>query len=119
MTVTETQLANLKKFQPGQSGNPAGRPKNEPLISPAMRRFAQMPLEELRAMMDRAKDGDIPAGLTVAEGIALLMLKKALTNEAWGDETRKTLLERIDGAPPKTDIEVSVGVVVNLKWDNG
>jgi hypothetical protein len=34
---TEKQLANLKPFKPGQSGNPAGRPKKA-LLSDALRR---------------------------------------------------------------------------------
>lgn len=119
MSGRERQLAALQSWQPGQSGNPAGRPKNTPLVSPALRRFAEMPVIELRELLNAVTENAVPEGLTVAEALALVMIKKGLTEVAWGDGTRDKIIERIDGKAADTSVTVNVGVQVNLGWSDG
>ena len=77
-----------------------------------MRRLAQLPVPKLRDLIQRVEAGDVPKDMTVAEGIALVMLRKALTDYAWGDKTREDVLRRLDGEKPDVSVEVAVGVLV-------
>lgn len=86
-----------------------------PLVTPALKRFLNMPMHELRALCDQATNGDVPDSMTVAEAVALVMLKKSLDTR-YGDKTRDQVLERADGASPKQVLEVDVGVNVKLSW---
>jgi hypothetical protein len=61
---TERQLANLKPFKPGQSGNPAGRPKKA-LLSDALRR-------QLAEALPNAPEK------TIAEAVARTLIREAL-----------------------------------------
>ena len=80
MPVNEKSLANLKPFQPGQSGNPSGRPKNT--LTGAYRK-----------MLDKPFPGD-PEGRTFAEVIAEAVGMKA----ARGDErAAKEIEDRVMG----------------------
>ncbi len=63
--ITEKQLANLKPFKPGQSGNPAGRPKKA-LLSDALRRQLAIAAP---GMPERTQAETIAAAL-IAEAIA-------------------------------------------------
>jgi hypothetical protein len=82
----KAQSANLRpRWQPGQSGNPSGRPRQ--LLSIAIR-------ELLRE--------DCPAdklGRTWAEVIALTMAKRALKGNV---EAAKFLGDRAEGKPPQS-----------------
>jgi hypothetical protein len=73
------RLANLKPFKPGQSGNPAGRPKSITLseayrkqlamideADPQKRTFAEVLAEQ---MIVRAKTGDVAALKEVADRV--------------------------------------------------
>ncbi len=62
---TERQLANLKPFKPGQSGNPAGRPKKA-LLSDALRRQLAIAAP---GMPEKTQAETIAAAL-IAEAIA-------------------------------------------------
>ena len=107
--------SHLIPYEPGQSGNPAGRPKNTPLITPAMRRMAAMPIEDLRSILAIIEQsGEVPAGFTVAEAIALTALNDALRTGAFstGAKSRELVIRRLDGEAAKLDIDVSVGVLV-------
>lgn len=78
MTPARTQrnpnsLANLKPIQPGEVRNPAGRPKDTPLISPAVRRFLQMPWEDFRKLD--------PLKMTVAEAMAWQQVMQSMDRE--------------------------------------
>ena len=116
------QNKHLVPYQPGQSGNPAGRPKNTPLITPAMRRMAAMPIEDLRAVLAVLEStGEVPKGYTVAEAIALTAIRDALRTgvKTTGAQSRELVIKRLDGE--KADVEVSVNIAVGiaLRWDDG
>src|SRR5512146_451534 len=76
-----------------------------PLVTPALKRFLNMPMSELRELIDRAKGGDVPDDLTVAEAVALVMLKKSLDTKH-GDKTREQVIDRADGQAAKTTVDV-------------
>ncbi|MDZ4249532.1 MAG: DUF5681 domain-containing protein [Candidatus Nanopelagicales bacterium] len=103
-------LANLQPFQPGQSGNPAGRPKNAPVVTPRMRHYAEMPMTALRDLLEQVESGNPPPDMTAADAIALVMIKKAITEVAWGDKAREDVIRRLDG--DSTDITVGVQVLI-------
>ena len=46
--IHENSLANLNRFQPGQSGNPGGRPRGIPRLSNCYERLLRMSVEELQ-----------------------------------------------------------------------
>src|SRR3990167_7121156 len=93
----------------GVSGNPAGRPKNVPLITPRMRHYAEMSyLQLLDLAQDQSKLDTLPA----KDVIAITMLVKAMKEVAWGDKTREDVLRRLDGEKPDVEVEVNVGVLV-------
>lgn len=101
-------LANLKPAKPGEVRNPNGRRPDQVLISPHMRRFAEMTFEEFSKLR--------PEKMTMGELMAWRMFleasKQADEIETGNTKTRKELLDRIDGAVEKRqgDINVNVGV---------
>src|SRR3990167_6210390 len=115
-------LANLTPpWTKADGPNPAPPPPNAyrgPIITPALRRLAAMPMADLRELLGTIEEGDVPAGFTVAEAIALVSVKKALTDSTWGDKTREYITERIDGKAAEVEVNVNVGVGVVLKWDD-
>ena len=108
----------MPAWQKGQSGNPAGRPPTTPVVTPRIRRYLDLPMHELRDLLDRVKVGDVPDDMKAADALALMMIKKALTDTAWGDGTRDTIIERLDGKAASVEVDVQVGVAVNLKWSD-
>jgi hypothetical protein len=73
----------MAQFMPGQSGNPAGRPKKEQCLTETLRKIADEPLT--------------PEGLTRREALARLLWDKALVD---GDMPAiKYLYDRVDGLP--------------------
>jgi len=49
----------MARFKPGQSGNPAGRPKGSPNKATQLRELIRVELPEiLKVLVDKAKDGD-------------------------------------------------------------
>lgn len=66
----EKRNANLKPWKPGQSGNPSGRPKRQP-ISDAYRKFADRP-------NGTAKKRRRPKNLTLAEAAAFEQYRRAI-----------------------------------------
>jgi hypothetical protein len=85
---------NLIPWKPGESGNPKGPPRARPMVTPALRKFAKLPLMELVRLL---ADPEEQQKLTVADGIALVMLEKGLFEKAWGDKTREEIVKRLDG----------------------
>lgn len=105
--------ANLTKFKPGASGNPAGRPPNGPLITPAMRRFAGMTSYQLLNMPQKEMDR-----LTAAELIALRYICEAMSTGF--ERSSAEVIERLDGkVKDVTAIEASGEVNLILTWADG
>lgn len=82
--IHENSLANLNRFQPGQSGNPGGRPKGTPSIGHAYARLLALSPAERAAYTP--KDG--------AEEIALAQIKEAIAGEV---RAAKEITDRTDG----------------------
>lgn len=89
--------ARATQFKPGESGNPAGHPKNEPLITPRLRRFLQMTPPELDEMFALKRAGQ----LIMADVLALSILERATKSE-WGDKMREIVIDRVDGVQKAT-----------------
>lgn len=105
-------LANLKPFPKGVSGNP-GRVPAGPMVTPALRRYAEWPLEKLEAL-------DIEK-LPTADAIAVTYLLDAITTGSFstGAKSRDAVTDRLDGPVTKLGVDVRVGVSVSLRWDDG
>ena len=76
-----------------------------------------MPMRELRDLLEQVESGNPPADMTAADAIALVMIKKAITEAAWGDKTREDIIRRLDGKEADVEVEVQVGVLV--RYVNG
>src|SRR3990167_5482984 len=116
------QNKHLVPYQPGQSGNPAGRPKNTPLVTPAMRRMAALPIEDMRHVLSEMEaTGHVPAGFTVAEAIALTLLNDSLKTGAFttGAKSRDTVIERLDGKAASVEVGVDIAVGIRLRFHDG
>ncbi len=79
---TEKQLQNLKPFKPGQSGNPAGRPKKA-LLSDALRRQLAITAP---GMPER----------TQAEAIAAALISEAIAGNI---AAAREICDRTEGRP--------------------
>ena len=112
-------LANLRPPWT-QETRPDAAPRG-PLVGPALKRFAAMPMEELQVLLAQVEEGKPPRGMTVAEGLALVLIRDAFTAGVMttGSKSRELLFERVDGAPEKTAVRVDVAVGVNLQWADG
>ena len=87
-TVRERQNENLRPWQPGQSGNPNGRPK-ESGIRYWLKKYAdEIPIKEYK---------------TRGELLADNLWKDALKKKASLDRTmsRKIVIEQVEGRPPQ------------------
>jgi hypothetical protein len=77
-------LENLKPWQPGQSGNPGGRPRKLPLTDAARNWLEQV---------------DHKSGLTNAERVVMALGRQALKGSY---EAFKALADRAEGKPSQT-----------------
>src|SRR5205809_483958 len=79
--MNEKQLKNLRPWQPGQSGNPSGRPKTA-LIREAFVRRADSTLPE--SVRDAIEKGGfkLPRRATFADGMAAVIFASALKGNA-------------------------------------
>jgi hypothetical protein len=78
---------NTGQWKPGQSGNPAGRPPNVPLITPAMRRLLAMSETELKRFRPT----------TVAELIAVRQVMPLLVDDDY--KRFSAIMERLEEKP--------------------
>jgi hypothetical protein len=93
--INPRSLENLKPFQKGESGNPAGRPKSTTL-SEALR-------VELARLNPKAKDEQ-----TYAETIAKLMVKAAATGKG-SIRAAQEIADRTEGKPRQSvDMDMNV-----------
>lgn len=87
------------QFQPGQSGNPAGKPKGSINMTTLLRELlAGGELEEARlilaALLGKAKDGDVPAIKLVIDRIDGL-LTQTVNNVVQDDKILDTVAESV------------------------
>jgi hypothetical protein len=68
-------LANLVTWQPGQTGNPGGRPKKKPITDRYLRIVETELPDEIRAAID------LPRGATFGDAIALAQARQAIKGE--------------------------------------
>ena len=99
LTVKKTQtnpqsLANLKKWQPGRSGNPSGRPHKRPITD----RYVQI-LETLLPDKIRKALG-LPKGATHGDAIALAQAYQAIKGKT---EAAREIREAIEGKTAQRD----------------
>jgi len=101
LTVKKTEtnprsLANLKKWQPGQSGNPSGRPHKRPITD----RYEQI-LETLLPDDIRRALG-LPKGATHGDAIALAQVRQAIKGKT---EAAREIRESIEGKTAQRDTQ--------------
>ena len=102
--------ANLKPpWQPGEAPNPHG--VKGPRVRPALENFADMTVADFKKL-------DLQR-LTVGQMVALAALQKAAFDSEWGDKMRAFVADRLDGPVSQTEVQVNVGVQVNLGWSDG
>jgi hypothetical protein len=99
LTVKKTQtnprsLANLKKWQPGQSGNPSGRPHARPITDRYVQILETLLPDELR------KSLRLPKGATYGDGIALAQARQAIKGKT---EAAREIREAIEGKTAQRD----------------
>jgi hypothetical protein len=94
------RVENLKPWQPGQSGNPGGRPKKKPVT------------DELERLLEQ--EAPHAKGKTWAAAIAEALLKKARKGDV---RAIAELANRIEGKPAQTaqvSLDVGAEVIENL-----
>ena len=83
-----TPEMETRKWKPGESGNPAGRPKKRP-ISERYEARAEMPLdEELRAVLK------LPKGATYGDALAFAQFRSAIKGKA---DAAREIREAVEG----------------------
>src|SRR5271156_4076312 len=99
MTKTQTNpksLANLRKWAPGQSGNPTGRPRKRPISD----RYAEM--VETVLPDDLRNAVGLPKGATYGDAIALSQARQAIKGKP---EAAREIREAIEGKTCQRDHE--------------
>jgi hypothetical protein len=89
-------LANLKKWVPGQSGNPSGRPRKRPISD----RYAEM--VETTLPNDVRAALRLPEGATYGDAIALAQARQAIKGKP---EAAREIREAIEGKSTQRDQE--------------
>lgn len=92
LTARERQLAGLRMWKPGQSGNPNGRPKKKPITARYEHRLEQ-PLPE----PDRKKLC-LPKGATWGDAIAASQVLQARKGNVLA---AKEITDRVEGKVPQ------------------
>lgn len=106
-TRPPASLANLRKpWQAGESGNPNGRPKDTPLVTPAIRRMLKLSWAEF-SKLD-------PKTMKVADALAWRAIMDGLDDEGYqaGTKSREMIIDRVDGKQDKGDTFIQKAILV-------
>lgn len=68
----------VKKFQPGQSGNPAGRPKDKTPATKLRKSIAEDMPDIIKALITQAKAGDVAAAKVLLDRVCPSLKPQAL-----------------------------------------
>jgi hypothetical protein len=94
--VHPNSIANLKKFEPGQSGNPGGMPVGTPRVKVAFIKLLQLTTAEFEAFKPS----------NVAEDMAYRQLKRALGEQVKGGAeaigATEKIIDRLEGRPAQS-----------------
>jgi hypothetical protein len=97
MSNPNGKVENLTPFKPGQSGNPGGIPNGKPITS-AMHKLLQLPVEELRALLN---DPLAFEKMPTYEAIALQQIRSAVIGK---DSSTDRILDRTEGKAVETHL---------------
>jgi len=86
-------LDNLKPFQPGKSGNPAGKPKGTPNTSTRLRRLLDITQNLSNPITEEVE------GFTVLEQIDMKLIMKAREGDL---NSIKEVYDRMEGKPQQS-----------------
>ncbi|MBT3421198.1 MAG: hypothetical protein HOB17_12390 [Candidatus Marinimicrobia bacterium] len=92
-----------RRFKPGQSGNPKGRPKKDKCIPDLLRKIGEFQAPE--ELYDRVIEYfELPkdATLTMAEAVCMVVYMKALEGQSWAINF---IVDRTEGKPAQTIIQ--------------
>ncbi len=100
------------RWQPGESGNPRGRPKGRGVVD-FLHKYGRMKAARVPAVLDKAVSlGLDPQRVTVAQVTALRLWVDAAT--AGGTGAVRTLLDRLHGIPVASDVLATLDQVESL-----
>lgn len=68
----------VKKFQPGQSGNPAGRPRDKTPATKLRKSIAEDMPDSIKALITQAKAGDVAAAKVLLDRVCPSLKPQAL-----------------------------------------
>ena len=97
------------RFEPGQSGNPGGRPKNRPISD----RYAEM--AELRLPEEERIKHGLPEDATYGDALAIVRFKAALEGKADAAREIREAIEGKTGQRREIIPAESVGIVVTFE----
>jgi hypothetical protein len=101
-------LANLVTWQPGQTGNPGGRPKKKPITDRYLRIVETELPDEIRTALS------LPRGATFGDAIALAQARQTIKGET---AAAKQMREAIEGRSiTQADFEGN-NAAMTIIWD--
>ena len=92
-----------RRFKPGKSGNPKGRPKKDKCIPDILRKigYYQAP-DELHARVVEYFELPKDTTLSIAEAVCMVVYMKALEGQSWAINF---IVDRTEGKPAQTIIQ--------------
>ena len=115
MANPNPQTAHLKPFKPGQSGNPAGRPRKRP-VSEAYDDWLREPVSKAQIALLRSKGISVPLNATNADIVARAQGNQAIAGNV---NAAKELREAVEGKAPQR-IEIATPkdreIKLRIEW---